>query len=167
MQPTLFAVDTNFLLDLALPKDIAHDAHALIRRRVSGAQIIATQTVLDELEHFATQDADPAMRQLATKALKNIPAWQITPILFSDAQSILAERIANDLRDKGIIPEEEVSDSQILAEAALLDCQILLSADKHLRDADRTRLSLALQSSGVAVVIVCKPVEIVSMFAGR
>ena len=28
-------------------------------------------------------------------------------------------------------------------------------------------LDLALQSSGVAVVIVCKPVEIVSMFSGR
>jgi predicted nucleic acid-binding protein len=167
MQPTLFAADTNFLLDLALPRDIAHDAHALIRRRVPGAQIVATQTVLDELEHFATRDARPAMRALAAKALGSIPAWHITPVLLTDTQSFIAERIAGKLRDQGIIPGEERSDSHVLAETALLGCQILVSADSHLRDADRTRLALALQSCDVPVVVVCKPVEIVSMFSGR
>ncbi len=35
---TFVAVDTNFLLDLALPKDRAHDTIEIIRKRVQGVE---------------------------------------------------------------------------------------------------------------------------------
>jgi hypothetical protein len=49
----------------------------------------------------------------------------------------------------------------------VLGCQILVSDDSHLRDADRTRLALALQACDVPVIVVCRPREIVRMFGGR
>ena len=50
---TLVAVDTNFLLDLATPKDKANDAVATFRERVPGVEFIVPPTVIDELDFIA------------------------------------------------------------------------------------------------------------------
>jgi len=39
-QSALVAVDTNFLLDLTVPKDKAHDAVEVFRRRVPGVEFV-------------------------------------------------------------------------------------------------------------------------------
>lgn len=49
-RPTLVAVDTNVLLDLAVPKDRAHDAIAIFRRRVPGIEFVVPPTVIEELD---------------------------------------------------------------------------------------------------------------------
>ena len=51
---TLVGVDTNFLLDLAVPKDKAHDAVEIIRRRVPGVEFLVPPTVVDELSYIVS-----------------------------------------------------------------------------------------------------------------
>ena len=63
-----------------------------------------------------------------------------------------------------MIPEQEVNDSFILAEAALANCTILITSDEHLRAADPTLLSLTLKACDVQAIIVRTPREIVRQF---
>ena len=76
----------------------------------------------------------------------------------------IAERIGSHLRETGLLPEEEVHDALILAEAALLDCSLLLTSDEHLRGVDFERLSFELQRFDVTVPVVATPREIVRKF---
>ena len=61
----------------------------------------------------------------------------------------IAERIAERIREQGLIPVEEVNDSLVLAESALLGCSMLLTSDEHLRGIDFERLTLELQAFDV------------------
>lgn len=63
-----------------------------------------------------------------------------------------------------LIPEREVNDSLILAEAALANCTVLITSDEHLRAADPTLLSLALKVCDVNAILVRTPREIVRQF---
>ena len=158
---TLVAVDTNFLLDLAVPKDKAHDTVEIIRQRVPGVEFVVLPTVIDELD-FIFQHGDTAADcTLATEALRRlVRVWKFRPIDFLPVGHGIVESIAAKLRDQHLIPEEEVNDSFILAEAALADCAILVTSDEHLRGADPTLLSLALKSCDVGVVVVRTPIEL-------
>jgi len=168
MQVMRLAVDTNFLLYLAQPREVAHDALEVIRRRIRGAQILVTPTVLDELVTKSEDDTDPVVRDLARKALPRfMREWGMTPVELPDLQSTFARSIADKLLAQGIMPCEEHNDARILAEAALLECQLLVSSDSHLCDIDPGRLALALQACGVSVVLVLSPRDIVRKFAGR
>lgn len=76
----------------------------------------------------------------------------------------IIETVARKLRREKLIPETEVNDSFILAEAALANCTILISSDGHIRDADPTLLSLTLKSCDVQAIILRTPREIVRQF---
>jgi hypothetical protein len=82
-------------------------------------------------------------------------------------QAITARSVANKLLDQGVIPAWERNDALILAEAAVLGCQLLISSDSHVRDADAARLALVLHECQMPVVIVRKPGDIMRLFAGR
>ena len=58
------------------------------------------------------------------KVARNEPPW--------DCHGI-AERIAGRIREQGLTPREELNDSLVLAESALLGCSLLLTSDEHLR----------------------------------
>lgn len=75
--------------------------------------------------------------------------------------------IAQKLRGGRLIPEHEVNDSYIVAEAALADCAILVTSDEHIRGMDATVLSLTLKSCDVNVVVVRTAAEIVRQFGGK
>jgi len=167
MPDTRLAVDTNFLLDLACRRDEALDALEVIRRRLRGARIFVTPTAFKELVNIAVNHPALKQRDDAHKALAGMRAWGMLPVELTDLQATFARSIATKLLDQGVIPLEERNDALIFAEAAMLECQLLVSSDSHLRDADRTRLALALQACGAPVVVVCRPDEIVRMFAGR
>ncbi len=70
----------------------------------------------------------------------------------------------NPLRSRGLLPREEVHDSLILAEAALLDCGILLTSDEHLRGVDRAHLTLVLNLFELVPPVIASPREIVRKF---
>ena len=165
---TLVAADTNVLLDLAVPRDKAHDAVEILRTRVPGVEFVALPTVLDEL-HFIAREGDAASdRSLATTALRSlVREWKFRPLDFAPVEHGIIAAIAAQLRGKDLIPAHEINDSYILAEAALAECAMLLPSDEHLRGADPTLLSLTLNSSDVSAVVVRTPAEIVRQFGGR
>jgi len=168
MPETRLAVDTNFVLDLARQRDVAHDALEVIRRRIRGAQIVVVPTTLDELINKANNDPDSKQRECAGRALARMRReWGMVTVELGDLQNITARFIANKLLDQRVIPLKEHNDARILAEAAVLECQVLVSSDGHLREADAAQLAFALGECGVPTVIVRRPDEIVRMFAGR
>ena len=167
MPETRLAVDTNFVMDLARRQDDAFDALEVIRRRLRGAQIFVVPRVCKELAHKMLTDPDAKEREDARVALSNIRVWGMEPAELSDVQGDIAEIIGRKLLAQGIIPLKEHNDAVIVGEAAMLDCQLLLSSDTHVRDAEAARLALALHECGVGTVVVRRPDELTRMFGGR
>lgn len=162
----LVAVDTNVLLDLALPKDVAHDAIELLRRRVKDVEVIVPPTVLEELSYIATRGTTRMEKQLAVIALRKLVSeWRFRPMNFIPVGHGIAEAIAEKLRKRGVVPTAEVNDSLIVAEAALANCTILLSSDKHLVDADSVVMTRALKECDVAAVLVQSPAALMRRFS--
>ncbi len=73
-------------------------------------------------------------------------------------------RIAERLRQQCLLPAQEVHDSLLLAEAALLDCSMLLTSDEHLRGIDFERLSFELRAFDVTAPVIATPREVVRKF---
>jgi len=68
------------------------------------------------------------------------------------------------LRGAGLLPETEVNDSFILAEAALLGCGLFLTSDSHFTGLDFQRLALELKASDVSVPVIGRPRDVVRRF---
>ena len=64
----------------------------------------------------------------------------------------------------GLLPQEKVNDGLILAEAALLNCSILLTSDEHLRGIDFERLTFELRAFDLSAPVIATPREIVKKF---
>jgi len=164
---TQFAVDSNFLMDCAHPKDDALDALDVIRQRVPYARIVLTPTAFSELVHHAMDDSSLAKRKLANAALRQIRARGVALVELGEMQTITAKRVARRLLEEEIIPPKERNDAHIVGEAAVLECPMLISSDWHVRDADRERMERVLRECGVPMVAVRKPWEIVRKFDER
>jgi hypothetical protein len=76
----------------------------------------------------------------------------------------IVQRIAQTIREKGLIPELEVNDSLIVAEAGLLCVSILLSSDAHLRDVPHHDLRLIMDAADVRTPLIASPWKIVHEF---
>jgi hypothetical protein len=76
----------------------------------------------------------------------------------------IVSEIARRIRWEGIIPENEVNDSLIVAEAALVGATLLLSSDAHVKDIEFARLKLALDASDVETPLIASPWKIVHEF---
>lgn len=96
---TLVAVDTNVLLDLAVPKDKVHDAVEVFRQRVPEVEFVVLPTVLDEIDYISQQGDTAADRALATVALQNlVRAWRFRPLDFIPVGHGIVEAVAAKLR---------------------------------------------------------------------
>ena len=129
-KPLLVAVDTNVLLDLAEGSEHAWGAVETIRRRLKNVRIVVLPTVIQELAHLVENGDTPRERELAGKAAQQlVKDWKFAPINFIPVGHGITERIADSIRERGLLPPEEVNDSFIVAESALAACAILLSSD--------------------------------------
>ncbi|EIQ01557.1 putative nucleic acid-binding protein [Opitutaceae bacterium TAV1] len=165
---TLVAVDTNLLMDLAVPRDKAHDAVAIFRKRVPGVEFVVVPTVVDELDFISLHGDTEKDRTLANTVMQSlVRVWKFRPLDFIPVGHGTIKNTADKLRGQGLIPEHEINDSYILAEAALANCALLLTSDKHIRGADPTLLSLALRECDVSTILVRTPADIVRQFGGR
>ena len=163
---TLVAVDTNVLLHLAENLDDVWDALHLIQSRLDPVQIVIPPTTGQELAHLADSDPDPRLRTIATRTFQKMVAdWKFHLMDFVPVGHGIVEQIANKLRHEKLILDDEINDSFVLAEAALLGCHILLTSDAHLRGIDFQRLTLLLQSADVSIPIIATPREIVQKFS--
>ncbi len=132
----LIAVDTNVLLDRATDDADVIDALGTIRGRLKSAEFIVTPTVLEELAKLY-EAGNPEQVTAAKRALSCLLEWGFKPLNLIPAGHGIVEQIGISFRLKGVLPDEEVDDGLIIAEAALLGCQILLSADSHFSDAQK------------------------------
>jgi predicted nucleic acid-binding protein len=160
----LVAVDSNVPLDLADGNESVLDALNTIRGRLSNARFVVTPSVFQELVHVALEDSVAARRALGQSALRQLKEWQFDLLEIVPVGHGIVESIAQRLRAAGLLPEEEVHDSLILAEAALLGCAVLLTSDAHLRGLDYARLTWELNACDVSVPVIATPREIVSKF---
>ena len=162
-RPQLVAVDANVLFDLADDLDDVVDAVSVIRERLRDARLLIPPTVQHELANWALRGDGPK-RESARKAIQLSQSWRIIPAQFIAVRHGIAERIAERLRERGLILDEEMNDSLVLAESALLGCSMLLTSDAHLRGIDFERLTLELQGFDVSAPIIATPREIVRKF---
>ena len=130
----LIAVDTNVLFDRATDDADVIDALATIRARLKAAEFIVTPTVLEELAALYEKGTE-VEQNAAERAIVSLAEWGFRPLNLIPAGHGIVEQIALSFRLKGILPDEEMNDGLIIAEAALLGCALLLSADTHLLEA--------------------------------
>ena len=152
------------MLDLADEAEDVTDALLLIRRRLAHAQFIMPPTVGHELAADARQIGNQEDQQRALRAFRLARDWDIRPTDLLAVGHGIAEQIGRRLRETGLLPEEEVNDSLIAAETALLGATLLLPGDEHLRGMDFQRLTFELRSFDVAVPVIATPREIVRKF---
>ncbi len=132
----LIAVDTNVLLDQAVGDADVLDALLTLTTRLKGTSFIVPPTVLEELG-YQFVNGDDEQREAAEIALIRMREWRYEPLNLAAYQKGIAEQISFKLRSLGPLPDEEENDGLIIAEAALLGCQLLLSSDHHMIEAQQ------------------------------
>ena len=141
------------------------DSLDTIRRRIPNARFVVTPTVIEELSFWALPGNEAGKQTAARTALASLRnRWQMDPVNLVPVGHGIVERIAARLRESGLLPVEEVHDSLLLAEAALLGCAIMLTGDAHLRGMDYPKALLELKECDVEMPVIGTPREIVSKF---
>ncbi|HEX4123011.1 MAG TPA: type II toxin-antitoxin system VapC family toxin [Verrucomicrobiae bacterium] len=153
-QKKLLALDTNFLLDLARKELFAEDFRDFFRRL--GFQLLIPPTVVAEIA-VASEDDSDEKRVLALKVSRNLIRWGLQPFPVNSAGEFIAERFSARLREKGLLPFDEINDGIILAETSLGGISILVTRDKHLLGIDETSLSMAFNDADLAPVNPAHP----------
>jgi predicted nucleic acid-binding protein len=163
--PPLLAVDTNVLIDRAARGETVLDCFATIRRKLPNAPIIVLPTVIAELADIAAEGESERAKRLAIIALRSIRSpWGLKPINYVPVGHGIVEETARKIRAAGLIPDAEINDSLIVAEAALANITVLLSSDAHLTGIDRAQLQRLLERCDLAGPVIASPWKIVYEF---
>jgi hypothetical protein len=127
--------------------------------------MLVPPTVIDELVVAHDDPTEEEEQRLAGIALTSLRIkWKFRPMDLEPVGHGIVERIAASIRERGYLPPEEINDSFILAEAALLECLLLVSADNHLLDVPAGPLKLLLSSYDVAAPLIVSPRKIARDF---
>jgi predicted nucleic acid-binding protein len=167
---TLIALDTNCLISLAEDGEGRWDALETIRRKIVGAVFIVPPTAIAELVALFDAPKNQEQEFLAGKAITSISAvWGFQPVNFIPVGHGIVESVAGKILDRGLLPAAERNDAFILAEAALLDCHLLLTADRHfeLPPQKISQLNLLLRQCDVGCPIIVSPWKVVKLFSGK
>lgn len=157
----LVAVDTNVLLDLADDNEAVWDCLDALKRRRLVPRFVILPTVLQELAHLADNGGTKEKRRLALAALQSLIAWGFEPLDLKPVGHGIVERIGDEIRARGLVPDEERNDSFIIAEAALCECDILITSDTMLTGTDQQSLHALLASFHVRPVAILWPRQVV------
>jgi len=161
---TSIAVDTNVLFDLVQKVEVVIDCLETIAKRIPNSRITVLPTVIIELRK-RTKSGDPKEQIIAEKALSNIlNPWGFVPVNCIPVGHGIVEQIGRKIRAIGLIPEEEIHDSFIVAEAALYGATKLASSDGHIKDVDQTILRIELKANDVDCPAIASPWKIVNNF---
>ena len=141
------------------------NALAVIEARLPQADSLVTPSTLDELAFLCDSGQSHSVRQSARRAMRLLrEESRFRALLELPYPAETVESIALEIRLRSLLPTEEVHDSLILAEAALLDCGILLTSDAHLRGIDHEALTLVLNPFDLTAPVIATPREIVRKF---
>ena len=164
-KPLRLAGDTNLLLDLADSDEDVLDAVAVIEQRLPQTEWLVSPSVLDELAFLTDSGATLQLRQSARLAFQQLQSGdRFRAILDLPFPPDFIKRVADEIRQRELVPAAEVHDSWVLAEAAFLQCAILLTSDAHLRGMDHELLTLVLNPFDLTPPVVATPREIVHKF---
>jgi predicted nucleic acid-binding protein len=165
LEAPLIAADTNVLLDYAEEDESVIDCFDLLHRRLPGSSVLVLPTVLHEMADLADEGDTDRVRQAARAALgRLLRPWSFRPVNCIPVGHGIVERIGQTLRDKGLIPVEQINDSYVVAEAGLLNVSILLSSDSHLKDIPHAELRLVMDAADVRTPLIASPWKIVHQF---
>ena len=164
-KPIEVALDTNVLLDLANDDEVVIDCIQTIRKRIPTVVFLVLPTVIQELVDVSEIGETALARKLALKALKNIRSpWGFCAVNFLPVGHGIVEETARKIRANGLLPEEEIHDSFLLAESGLRDASILLSNDAHIKDMDQRALKLLFDECDIGCPLIASPRKIVTSF---
>lgn len=151
-------VDTNVLLALAEERDYAHD----FRERFLAAAytLLAGPTIFQELAH-ASLNGTKSERRNAQKAIAQAAAWGIVPFELSSVARAMAERFAERLLVRRLLPPEELNDALILAECSVTAIPLLVTSDRHLLDIEENALLLQCNEADLPLVRAAHPRRLV------
>jgi predicted nucleic acid-binding protein len=149
------ALDTNVLLDYADDKGVVVECFSAIRKYCPDSQIFVLPTVIDELNKHSKRPGPEG--QLGIKALKSILSWGFKPISVVPVGNGIVEETARKIRFAGLLPDKEINDSYIIAEAALANVAILISSDSHLKDINHQELKELLDGCDLANTTIVPP----------
>ncbi len=159
------AVDTNILLRLADGEDATVDAWEVIKTRVRDAHFLVPPRVVAEILEQGRNATEAAVRASALRALREMRTkWELEPARLNSTQSGIALRAAERLHLAGLLPATERNDAVILAQAAVLNCILLVSHDSHLRGIERDRLKSLFDDLHLNTPLIATPREVVRMF---
>ncbi len=125
-------VDTCVLIDRADEHDTTIEAIEILTGKLKVGRIGVPPTVVQELNHFASNFPETEAGQLSEIALDNMLDWGFEPFNLVNVGHGITEQIAYKLIQEGFLPEREFNDGLIVAEAALFECKLLISADAHM-----------------------------------
>jgi predicted nucleic acid-binding protein len=160
----LVAVDANVVMDLGEGCDAVLDALTTLRQRLLSARFVIPPTPQQELLHIARWADTPKERKLALAGIQATRHWRIVPVNLMPVGHGIVARIAERLRERNLLPVEEINDSLLVAESALLEARLLLSSDEHLRGMDFARLSLELHAFDLIASVIATPAEVARKF---
>ena len=164
-KPLRLAADTNLLLDLADRDEDVLDALAVIEQRLPQGDWLVSPSVLDELAFLADSGDTPQLRQSARLAFRQLrTGHRFRALLDLPFPSDCIKQVADALRRRELVPAAEVHDSRVLAEAAFLQCALLLTSDAHLRGVDHELLALVLNPFDLTPPVIATPRKIVRKF---
>lgn len=156
-----WALDTNVILDLGRKIEAALSLREIGAER--GYGLYATPTVLQELFHLST-DGLPHVRVLACQTLAAIPSFGITPLILDSGSQAIAWEFSRFLRENRALPDDEVNDGVILAEASLANAALLVSSDSHLVSIDPDELRMYFEARDLIPIPVTTPRKILGLF---
>jgi predicted nucleic acid-binding protein len=148
------ALDSNLLFALAEEEDWAHTFQESFQAR--GYSFFAPPTVVQEIAHAAFEKSGK-VSQSALKALRALRGWGVTPYDLKSVGHGISERVARKILGARLLPEPEFNDALILAETALAEIPLLVSADQHLHGIDSDALNICLAASDLPLVRVAHP----------
>ena len=139
-----FALDSNFLLDLADERDFAHTFREVFQEK--GYVLLVPPTAIQELT-FASIRKAGEVQELSHRALVCAREWGLRPFDLIPVYHGIAQQFSRSLISRGLLPEGEVHDGQMLGETSLAAIQVLVTSDHHLLDIDEAKLLTAFNDS--------------------
>jgi rRNA-processing protein FCF1 len=125
------AVDTNILIDYAKGIEKVIDCIDILKEKKF--ELWVPPTVVQELADICVEE--DAVASDALTALQRLSEWEFIPFDCVPVGHGIVEEVASKIRRQGLIPYEEIHDSQVLVESAILGADILVTSDKHLTEA--------------------------------
>lgn len=154
------ALDTDFLIGI---RDGVEDCLTVADwLSQSNLHPLVSETVLHELADIKRLDPSPDVRNMAHEILSSLSVWNFLTPPLSSMQRGIAEQVANKILACGCLGDDPLlNEGLIIAEAALLECTMIVSNSKSMGNASADHLKLVLLESDVCDLFVVSTNEVI------